>query len=94
MRIDEFVWPQTQIDHIAEHGVEPHEFEEVCSRRSLVRRVKSEGDNPVYNVMGQTEDGRYLFCVVIHFPDGRGYPVSARPMTAKEKRRFRKWSAL
>jgi len=91
MRIHEFVWPQDQIDHIAEHGVEPHEFEEVCSGRSFVRRVKSEGDNPVYNVMGRTKEGRYLFCVVIRFPDGRGYPISARPMTDKEKRRYHDW---
>jgi hypothetical protein len=41
--------------------------------------------------MGQTEAGRYLFCVVIRFPDGNGYPVTAREMTTKEKRRFRQW---
>jgi len=28
---------------------------------------------------------------VIRFPAGNGYPISARPMTAKEMRRFRKW---
>ena len=39
----------------------------------------------------QTEAGRYLFCVVIRFPDGNGYPISARDMTANEKNRFRKW---
>jgi uncharacterized protein len=73
MRIYEFVWPQERIDHVAEHGVEPHEFEEVCAGKSLVRRVKSAGANPVYNIMGRTKAGRYLFCVVIRFPDGRGY---------------------
>jgi len=56
-----------------------------------VRRAKSEGENPVYYVLGQTKAGRYLLCVVIHFPDGNGYPVTAREMTAKEKRRYRKW---
>lgn len=91
MKIDEFVWLQTQIDHIAEHGVEPHEFEEVCTGKSLFIRVPSEGENPVYNVYGQTRAGRYLFCVVIRFLDGNGYPISARPMTATEKRRFRGW---
>ena len=29
--------------------------------------------------------------VVIRFPDGKGYPVTARAMTTKEKRRYRKW---
>jgi uncharacterized DUF497 family protein len=91
MRIDEFVWPQSQIDHIAEHGVTPEEFEEVCSGKSLFFRAPSEGENPVYYVLGRTRAGRYLFCVVIRFADGNGYPVSARPMTDKEKRRFRNW---
>ena len=47
------------------------------------------GENPVYYILGQTNAGRYLFCVVIQFPDGRGYPVTARAMTDREKRRYR-----
>ena len=91
MRIGEFSWPEERIEHIARDGVTPEEVEEVCFGKSLVRRAKSEGENPVYYVLGQTEVGRYLFCVVIRFPDGNGYPVTAREMTAKEKRRYRKW---
>ena len=91
MKIVEFVWPQDRIDHIAEHGVTPEEVEEVCFGKPLVLRGKSRGENPVYYVLGQTARGRYLFCVVIRFPDGVGYAVTARPMTAKEKRRFREW---
>ena len=91
MKIHEFIWPQERIDHIAEHGVTLEEVEEVCFGKSLALRGKSDGENPVYYVLGQTRAGRYLFCVVIRFPEGVGYPVSARPMTAKEKRRFRDW---
>jgi uncharacterized protein len=91
MNIREFVWPEDRIDHIALHGVTPEEVEEACFGRSLVLRAKSEGDNPVYYVLGQTDGGRYLFCVVIHFPDGKGYPITARAMTEKEKRRYRQW---
>jgi hypothetical protein len=32
-----------------------------------------------------------LFCVVIQFPDGRGYPITARQMTDKETRRYNQW---
>ena len=92
MRIDALVWPEERIEHIARHGVTPEEVEQVCFGKSLVRRAKSEGENPVYYVLGQTEAGRYLFCVVIRFPDGNGYPVTAREMTTKEKRRYRKWN--
>lgn len=91
MRIDAFIWPEERIEHIARHGVSPEEVEEVCFGKSWVRRAKSEGENPVYYVQGRSEAGHYLFCVVIQFPDGNGYPVTAREMTTKEKRRYRKW---
>jgi hypothetical protein len=91
MIINQIVWPQDRIEHISLHEVRPEEFEEVCFGESLVLRGKSEGQNPVYYVLGQTSVGRYLFCAVIAFPDGNGYPVTARPMTGKEKRRFRQW---
>ena len=41
---------------------------------------------PVYYVLGQTSSGRHLLCVVIQFPNGKGFPVTARPMTRKEQR--------
>ena len=91
MRIHELIWPQDRIDHIASHEVTPEEVEEVCFGRPFVQRAKSQGENPVYYVLGQTTVGRYLFCVVIQFPDGKGYPVTARSVTDKEKRRYRRW---
>ena len=91
MGIHEFVWSQDRIDHIARHSVTPEEVEQVCFGRSWVQRAKSAGEHPVYFVRGQTEAGRYLFCVIIGFPDGKGYPVTARPMTDREKRGYRQW---
>jgi uncharacterized DUF497 family protein len=91
MKIRELIWPEDRIDHVASHGVEPEEVDEVCFGRALVQRAKSEGKNPVYYALGQTTAGRYLFCVVIQFPDGKGYPVTARPMTRKERQRFNRW---
>jgi len=85
------MWPRDRVEHIASHGVLPHEVEEVCFGGPLVLRGKSEGENPVYYVLGQTNGGRYLFCVVIQFPDAKGYPVTARPMTDNEQRRFSQW---
>ena len=91
MHIERLIWPRERIDHIARHGVTPREVEEVCFGKSFVRRARSEGENPVYYVLGQTEAGRYLFYVIIRFPVGKGYPVTARNMTGREKRRYRKW---
>jgi hypothetical protein len=89
MRITELIWPDDRVSHIAEHGVRPDEVEEICFGHPLILRGKSTGKNPVYYVVGQTSGGRYLFCVVIGLPDSKGYPVTARPMTEKEERRFK-----
>jgi len=91
VKITELIWPRDRIEHIAMHGVRPQEVEEVCFGDPLVLRAKSPGDNPVFHVLGRTSDGRALFCVVVGFPDSRGYPVTARPMTAREKRRYTQW---
>ena len=91
MKIGAFVWAQDRIDHIARHGVLPHEVEEVCFSDALIQRTRREGPSPVYYVLGRTRRGRYLFCVVIAFADGKGYPVTARPMIDKEKKRYRRW---
>jgi uncharacterized DUF497 family protein len=89
--IYEFIWTKERIEHIARHRVQPEEVEEVCFGEAWVRRTKALGKNPVYYVLGQTISGRYLFCVIIEFPNGKGFPVTARPMTEKEKRRFNRW---
>jgi len=89
MKIHEIIWPWDRIDHIAKHGIRPFEVEEVCFGDALVLHTKSKGENPVYYVLGRTDDGRYLFCVMIAFPDGKGYPVTAIPMTDKEKQRYK-----
>ena len=80
-----------KIGLITLHDTASDEVEEVCFGESWVRRAKSSGKNPVYYVLGQTGSGRHLFCVIIQFPNGKGYPVTARPMTDKEKRRFNEW---
>lgn len=91
MKTYELIWTPERIEHIAQHNVTPDEVREVCYGKPFVQRAKSQGKNPVYYVLGQSNAGRYLFCVIIQFPDGRGYPVTARSMTDKEKRRYRQW---
>ena len=91
MTISEFVWPKDRIEHVSKHGIEPNEVEEVCFGEALVQRTKATGKNPVYYVLGQTAAGRHLFCVVIEFPDGKGFPVTTRPMTTHEKKRYNRW---
>jgi len=89
--ISEVLWPQDRVDHITRHGVTPEEFEQVCFGRPFVLRAKATGQNPVYYLLGETDAGRPLFCVVIEFPGSKAYPVTARDMTTKEKRRYAEW---
>ena len=89
--IKEILWPSDRIEHIAKHQVTPDEYEQICFGKSLILRKKSDGKNPVFLLLGQTTAGRYLACIIIQFPYGKGYPVTARDMSAKEKRRYNKW---
>lgn len=91
MKIDELIWSRDRVEHIGKHGIEPNEVEEVCFGQALVQRAKAKGRNPVFYVLGETESGRHLLCVVIQFPKGKGYPVTARPMTTGEKKRYNRW---
>lgn len=58
MIIRTVLWPEERIDHIARHSITPEEFEEICFGRALVLRAKTEGQNPVSHVLGQTDAGR------------------------------------
>jgi uncharacterized protein len=89
--IYEIVWPDDRIEHIARHGISLEEVEDTVFGNSLVLKAKRSGPNPVYHVLGRTASGRMIFCVIISFPDGKGYPVTARPMTEKEKKKYRDW---
>ena len=64
----------------------------MCFGAPLTLRAKATGPSPVYYVLGETDAGRGLFCVVIEFPGGRGYPVTARDMTNNEKRCYADWT--
>ncbi len=57
MTIDEFIWPEERIEHLARHGVTPEEVEEVCFVKFFVQRAQSEGENPVYYVLGKPKRG-------------------------------------
>ena len=81
-----FDWDDYNIDHIAEHGLEPEEVEEALHDP---RRIGV----PAYNVsherrwavLGATEDGRILFVV---FTRRQGFirVVTARGATDRERR--------
>jgi len=91
VRIDELIWDEWNVEHIADHGVEPEEVEDVCtSRRRLVLRIGlSKRGLKRYQVFGPTDSGRLLTIILDRVQPGQFYVVTARDMTEREKRRYR-----
>lgn len=82
-RIRLFDWDPGNLDHIARHGVEPGEAEELFRGRLYVRRA---GERHI--VLGVTGTGRRLFAVVVRLPGPVIRIVTARDMDEKERRLF------
>jgi hypothetical protein len=81
-------WDDENVEHIARHHVSPGEVEEVCfGTERMILRAEKAGR---YVVLGRTEAGRYLTVVVTAPHKGRSRVITARDMSAKERRRYTK----
>ncbi|MBU0505455.1 MAG: BrnT family toxin [bacterium] len=86
MKIKRFDWNQGNIDHIARHQVEPDEAEEVFVGKIKIFRSK----NDRYVALGKTLSGRYLFVVFMKKGRSTIRVITARDMTVKEKRLYKR----
>ncbi|MEM7114910.1 MAG: BrnT family toxin [Chloroflexota bacterium] len=82
----QFWWDEDNIEHIANHGVEPYEAEEVIDDSPLILRAGKDR----YAAYGQADSGRYLIVVFAIKPDERIRVITARDLTAAEKKRLRR----
>ena len=82
MRVQTFDWDDWNIEHIARHGLEPHDVETACRGEIVVLRGR-EGRHLVY---GRTSTGRYLLVVLSHRGSGVARVITARDMTQQERR--------
>ncbi len=87
MKIRNLIWNEWNIEHILRHGVNQDEVEEACYSRLFA--IKS-GSRKIA-VWGQSAEGRYLLIILGVREYYDFYPVSARDMDEKEKRKYRKW---
>lgn len=91
MRIVGFIWIEEILDKLLrKHDVREQEVVEVFEgypRFHFVERGHREGEH-IYSAMGQTDAGRYVIVFFVHKTDGRALPVSARDMTAAERKRY------
>ena len=75
-------------EHVERHGVEPEEAEQVVyGAKSPFPLVQ---DDEKYLVWGPTEAGRLLQVVFVIDPDDVIFVIHARPLTEREKRRYRR----
>ena len=81
-----FVWDDENMAHIARHGVWPGEVEEMLVGDPFVLR----GADDRYLAYGQTEHDRWLFAVYVRRPGGRVRVLTARDMTEREQRLYRR----
>ncbi len=86
----QFRWIAWNRDHIAKHGVEPAEAEMVV-RRARPPFPEQIGDDKLL-VMGTGHGGRFLQVIYVLDPDDTVFVIHARPLTEREKRRYRRRS--
>lgn len=82
-----FVWTDEIVEHLAEHGVTPDDFEHVIGNPSE-KGVSDSTGLPV--VWGYTEDGRFVIAVYRELDGMTLLPVTAYEVperAAKKKRR-------
>ncbi|MFE2408682.1 hypothetical protein ACFVSN_21775 [Kitasatospora sp. NPDC057904] len=85
----EIYWTERSEEHIARHGVEPEEVEDVVFSRP---HWFARGRESTTLCHGVTQSGRYLLVVLVTSAavPSAWYCATARDMTAAEKRLFLK----
>ncbi len=86
----EFRWSDRNLQHVAEHGVDPEEAEGVVEEAEVPWPLY--GGDGKYLVWGRGRGDRLLQVVFVIDRDDAVYIIHARPLTEKEKRRFRRRS--
>ena len=91
MNIEGFIWLEDIVEELwRKHHVEEHEVEEVFDnspRYRFVEKGHRPGEN-VYAALGQAHGGRYLIVFFVYKQNQQALIVSARDMTASERRQY------
>jgi len=91
MEINGIIWMQDIVDKLEwKHGVTTDEVEEVFYDQPQYRYIER-GDiagEDLYVSLGKTSQGRYLVVFFVHKKTNEALVISAREMTAREKRSY------
>jgi len=87
LRVEEIVWDDETILHIAKHGVEPEEVEEICFEGSpYILNAKYNR----YLALGQSQNGRYVTIVFVYLGQNKAKIITARAMSQTERNLYKK----
>jgi uncharacterized DUF497 family protein len=84
----QFRWIDWNRDHVAEHGVGWEEAEMVIrlAERPFPERISDDK----FLVIGKGNGGRFLQVIYVIDPDDTIFVIHARPLTDREKARYRR----
>lgn len=81
-------WTEWSINHIARHGVEAYEVEQIFYDENL-KVDRTDKDRQI--LIGRTFSGRLLFVVISYPPEGNMIRIiTARGVTKTEAKRYRR----
>ena len=86
MKIESLYWDDENIEHIAQHNVNPEEVEDVCFGFHFFKRDREQ----IYILSGQSAAGRYLNVIIEGIGHGSFRPRTAFEMSENYKRSFRR----
>lgn len=82
MRIKDISWNKDTVLHIAKHGVEPKEVEEVCFESNpFILKARHNR----YFALGKTQSGRYLTIIFEYLGQNKAKVITARAMSQAER---------
>ena len=84
----QFRWNEWNENHVSEHGVEPAEAEEVVRKARPPYPLASADEK--FLVWGSTAEGKFLQVVFVMDEEDSVFIIHARPLTDKEKKRYRR----
>ena len=84
----QFRWNDWNREHIAKHGVETEEAELIV-RQARAPFPTEIGDDKLL-VQGEGHGGRFLQVIYVLDPDETVFVIHARPLSDREKRRYRR----
>jgi uncharacterized DUF497 family protein len=85
---EDFRWNEWNLDHATRHGIGIREAEQVVE--SATPPYPEEIGEEKLLVIGRGQGGRFVQVIYIHDDDGAIYIIHARPITEREKRRYRR----